>query len=201
MGKHLLLTGFSCTGKTSMGRAAFQGAVIDSDDKILEWVASNTRQEFEHIYQIYMECGRPRAIELIEHAESALIARWAEDTTPKVVSLGPGFPFRENWVRLRLMGHVVLFQRPPEVIYDRLKKRREEIFEECPDAKRHDNWDVHVMVDEHRNEYPRHEAVRRIAQQLVDREEFYRDNDAELCTDDSEQAKNQLQAIWARING
>ena len=38
MKTHLLLIGFSCTGKTSLGGEAFPGEIIDSDKELLKWI-------------------------------------------------------------------------------------------------------------------------------------------------------------------
>ena len=131
--KHLLLIGFGCTGKTSLGRSAFQGEnVIDSDDKILKWIETTQQEKFDHIYQIYIRKGREEAIRLIQQAEQALITKWAGETSRKLISLGPGFPFREGWSRLRARSHVILFRRSPQGIYESFKERRKAIFTRVP---------------------------------------------------------------------
>ena len=82
------------------------------------------------------------------------------------------------------------------MIYDSLKERRDVLFTQCPEAKLHDNWDVGVMVDEQRTEYPPQVAVSNISGVLAEREHYYRDNDAEVNTDDWRQAKIKLRDIW-----
>lgn len=202
MKKHFLLIGFSCTGKTSLGRLVFQDSkveVIDSDKKLFEWIERNRQKKYDHIYKIYMDIGREQAISLIEQAEEALIAEWADDRLPKVISLGPGFPLRKNWSRLRMVSNVVLLRQSPQEIYKGLKKRREKIFKECPDAKRHDNWDVGVMVDEDGTEYKPQEAINKIADLLDEREQYYKDHDEEVNTDNFDQAKTHLEDIWKKF--
>ncbi len=209
MKKHFLLIGFSCTRKTSLCRSIFEGSevevidseveVIDSDDAMLEWIKRTRQKKYNHIYEIYMDLGRKQAISLIEQAEEALIVKWADDKTPKVISLGPGFPIRKNWPLLRAVSNVVLLRRSPQGIYDGLKDRREDTFEKCPDAKGHDNWDVGVMVDKNGTEYDRQEAINKIAELLAEREQYYKDRDEEVYTDDFNQAKNQLQAFLKRL--
>lgn len=59
MKKHLLLIGFSCTGKTSLGKRAFANAsIVDSDDELLDWIAKTTGNRFNHIYELFMNIGR-----------------------------------------------------------------------------------------------------------------------------------------------
>jgi shikimate kinase len=182
--KHFLLIGFSCTGKTHLGEQAFgKETVIDSDKEVWRWVANKENQQFDHIYEIYMRLGRDRALSLIKEAEKALIDKWADDTSRKVISLGPGFPLHvrggpsgcghEHWERLRAKSDVVLLSKSVDGIYDGMKKRREKIFEACPEAKKHDNWDVGVMVDGDRTEFSKDDAVSKIEQLLKDREVFY----------------------------
>jgi shikimate kinase len=198
--KHLLLIGFSCTGKTSLGGLAFPNAnVIDSDREILRWIERTRQKKYDHLYEVYMGSGREQAISMIKQAEEALIADWADDEGPKIISIGPGFPLRQNWSRLRAVSNVVLFRRSAQGIYESLKGRREEIFKQRPDAKLHDNWDVGVMVDERRVEYTPQVAVTRIVGLLAEREPSYKDCDEEVNTDDREQAKIQLLAIWKKI--
>lgn len=154
MKTHLLLIGFSCTGKTSLGQEAFgEDTVLDSDDELRKWIGNKEGLYFDHVYEIYMKLGRDRALPLIEEAEKALVDRWADDTSPMIIGLGPGFPFRDNWVRFRAISHVVLFKRSPHDIYKSMKKRRNAIFGSCPEAKKHDNWDVGVIGDEYRREF------------------------------------------------
>ena len=124
MKTHLLLIGFSCTGKTSLGKKAFEEALLDSDDELLKWIENKEGQPFCHVYEIYMRPGRDRALRLIEEAEKALIDRWAGDTNRKIISLGPGFPLRGDWKQLRDMSYVVLFRRSPQGIYDCMTERR-----------------------------------------------------------------------------
>jgi hypothetical protein len=73
--------------------------------------------------------------------------------------------------------------------------RRETIFSECPAAKDHDNWDIGVIVDENRTEFPREDAIRNIERLLAQREKFYSDNDLSLNTEDQESATTKLRAL------
>jgi len=201
MKKHLLLIGFSCTGKTSLGSKVFKDSnIIDSDKEIRNWIKKSTDKQYEHIYNIYMDNGRDHAIGLIEQAEEELITRWAIDQEFKIISLGPGFPFRKGWPSLRKISNVILFRRPPEGIYKSLIERREGIFKECPEAKQHDNWDIGVIVNKHRVEYERREAISNITAILDERERYYKDNDAEINTDNWERAKARLQEIWKQFS-
>ena len=50
MKTHFLLIGFSCTGKTSLGKQAFGEEVLDSDDELLKWICKEKHQYFNHIY-------------------------------------------------------------------------------------------------------------------------------------------------------
>jgi shikimate kinase len=194
MKTHLLLIGFSCTGKTYLGEQAFgKDTVTDSDDEVLTWVGNKENQHFDHVYEIYMRLGRPRALSLIAEAEKALIDKWAVETSRKVISLGPGFPLHENWGRLRANSHVVLLRKSPQGIYKRMKERRKNIFELCPEATGHDNWDVDVIVDEHRNEFSKEVAVGKIEKLLEDREDYY-SHDEEIVTDD-DNALNKLKEL------
>lgn len=180
---HLLLIGFSCTGKTYLGRKAFGETVIDSDDEVREWIGHKENQEFENVYKIYMRLGRERAINLIEEAENALIQRWANDTQGRVISLGPGVPLRARWKQLRDVSFVVLLSTSPDRIYERMRQRRDRIFNCCPKAREFDNWDVGVIVDENRQEFPKEVAVSKIEKLLTTRAS-YRDHDTEIDTDD-----------------
>ncbi len=196
MDKHLLLTGFSCTGKTFLGKRAFESdAIVDSDDAVLDWIAKKTGNCFDHIYELFMNLGREKALTLIAEGEKALIAKWADDPTPKIISLGPGFPLHSNWQQLRKVSRVVLLRRPAEDIYERFLSRRSSIFNECPSAKDHDNWDIGVIVDEHRTEYPREVAIKNIEHLLTEREQRYSDNDLDLNTEDTESAAKELRAL------
>jgi shikimate kinase len=202
MKTHLLLIGFSCTGKTYLGEKAFgKDSVIDSDDEVRKWIGNKEEKHFDHVYEIYTSLGRKRALTLIEEAENALIDRWADDTCRKVICLGPGFPLRgKNWGRLRANAHVVLLRKSPHGIYERMKKRREEIFKCCPNAKEHDNWDVGVIVDEDRKEFSKEIAVSKIQQLLNDREIYYRDHDAEIDTDNDnalQKLKQLKSSFWS----
>ncbi|HEY1803915.1 MAG TPA: hypothetical protein VGG45_05495 [Terracidiphilus sp.] len=191
MKTHFLLIGFSCTGKTSLGKKAF-GEVIDSDDVVRAWIEDKEKQRFDHVYEIYIRLGRTRALSLIEEVEKALIDKWANDTSPKTISLGPGFPLRKNWARLRAISYVVLFRRSPQGIYDSLMERREKTFECCPEAKGHDNWDVDVIVDANRTEFTKEVAISNIQRLLDERESVYRDHDAEVVTDNALQKLKEL---------
>lgn len=194
------MIGFSCTGKTSLGSSVFQDSrIIDSDDEILKWIKKNTHKRYDHIYEIYLSNGRDQAIKLIEKAEEALIAKWANDRRQLIISLGPGFPFRSGWQHLRAVSNVILFNRSPQGIYQSLKERRERVFKQCPEAKNFDNWDVGVMVDEHCNEYPQQVAVSKITRLIDDRKQYYMDNDVEINTDDWERAKIELRTIWESL--
>lgn len=196
MKTHFLLIGFSCTGKTSLGGEAFPGEIIDSDKELLEWIGEKEGQLFSHVYEIYMKLERDPAISLIEKAEEALIDKWANDTSPKTISLGPGFPFRNNWARLRAVSYVVLFRRSPHGIYDSLMKRREKTFKCCPEAKKHDNWDVDVIVDANRTEFTKEVAISNIQRLLEERESVYRCNDAEVVTDSALQKLKELASAF-----
>lgn len=179
---HCLLIGFSCTGKTFLGRKAFGREILDSDDELLNWICREKHQYFKHVYEIYMKLDRDPAISLITEAEEALIAEWAHDTTRKTISLGPGFPLRDNWESLRKISYVILFRSSPQSIYDHLAARRDEIFKCCPEAEKIDNWDFDVMRDKDRL-FSKDEAVSHIQNLLSERESKYRDNDAEIVTD------------------
>jgi shikimate kinase len=193
---HFLLIGFSCTGKTSLGRSALRDAnIIDSDDEVLKWIERNTRKRYAHIFEIYMRTCRDDAISLIERAEESLILEWIDEPKLKTISLGPGFPLRRSWPRLRAVSFVVLFRRSAEGIYDSLKERREKVFKDCPEAKDYDNWDVGVMVDEYRTEYTRACAIGKISALLAERQHYYQDNDDKVDTDKPD-AGTQLQDIW-----
>jgi shikimate kinase len=181
--RHLLFIGFSCTGKTSLGRKIFGARVIDSDDQILTWVAKAGGGNFDNIYRLYMTNGRKVAIEWITKAEEALIGIWSDEANPMIISLGPGFPLQKTWLQLRAVSYVVLFRRPAEGVYESLKKRRAKIFEECPEAREHDNWDVDVIVNEQRREFSRDEAIANIKRMFAAREKFYGDHDLEIRTD------------------
>lgn len=198
MKKHLLLTGFSCTGKTTLGQKAFANAsIIDSDDVLLDWIADRTGNRFSNIYTLFITLGRDKALTSITEAERALIAKWAEDSNGKVISLGPGFPLHDNWPELRAVSHVVLLRRSAASIYDSFMSRRKEIFDKCPVAKNHDNWDIGVIVDEHRMEYPRKVAIRNIERLLVEREARYSNNDLDLNTDNRVSAAEKLREFGA----
>ena len=73
--------------------------------------------------------------------------------------------------------------------------RRKKIFIECPAAKNHDNWDIGVIVDEHRKEFSRDVAIKNIEQLLTEREPFYRDNDLDLNTENQLSAVEKLKAL------
>jgi shikimate kinase len=188
--RHLLFIGFSCTGKTSLGRKVFDARVIDSDDQILTWISVAGGGEFDNIYKLYITHGRKAAIEWITKAEEALIGIWSDNANPMIISLGPGFPLRNNWSQLRVVSHVVLFRRSPENIYQSFIDRREGtpekkgIFQVCPDAKNFDSWDVGVIVDEQRRKYFRDEAIENIKRIVAERENFYGDHDLEIRTDE-----------------
>lgn len=200
MKRHLLLIGFSCTGKTSLGEKAFEDrSVLDSDDEVLAWIENATGNRFDHIYQVYMGFGRDKALTLIANAEQALIAKWALDSHCKIISLGPGFPLHQNWSELRAISHVVLFRRSAKRIYDSLKKRRSGIFRDCPEAKRFDNWDVGVIVDSDRREYSPQVAIANIRRLLAERERYYQDNETEVDTDNWEDARRKLAALKGSI--
>ncbi len=192
----LLLIGFSCTGKTTLAKAAFPNdQLVDSDDAVCQWVARHTDEPLTHIYEIYMQFGRDRALELIERAETALIHQWAIDGGSVIISLGPGFPLRENWGELRQKSKVALFRLPAPDIYERLCRRRQEIFSQCPAAMEHDNWDVDVVVDRHGQLLPQATAIASIERLLEEREPFYSDNNVELDTTDRDAALCTLQAL------
>jgi shikimate kinase len=196
MKTHFLLIGFSCTGKTSLGGEAFPGEIIDSDKELLKWIGQKEGQPFSHVYEIYMKLGRDPALSRIIEAEEALIDKWASDTSPKIISLGPGFPLRKNWARLHAISFVVLFRRSPQGIYDSLMKRREKIFECCPEAKKHDNWDVGVIVDEYKREFSKEVAISNIQSILDERESVYRYHDAEVVTDNALQKLKELASAF-----
>jgi len=73
-----------------------------------------------------------------------------------------------------------------------MKERREKIFASCPEAKRHDNWDVGVMVDDNRIEFSQEVAITNIQRLLDEREKYYRDNDGEVETDNRDAALREL---------
>jgi shikimate kinase len=200
MKTHLLLIGFSCTGKTSVGREAFgEGTVLDSDDELLKWIGNKEGQRFDHVYEVFMRLGRDSALRQIEEAEKALVDTWSRDATRKIISLGPGFPLRDNWARLRAISHVVLFRRSPDKIYESLKGRRKEIFDSCPSAKEHDNWDIGVIVDKRRREFTQENAISKIRQLLNERERYYQDNDTEVDTNNRDDALQNLTLVQIRF--
>jgi shikimate kinase len=202
MKTHLILIGFSCTGKTTLGKEVFgKDSIIDSDEKVREWIGAKEGRPFDHVYEVYMRLGRPKALRLIDHAENALIDVWAGDTKAKVISVGPAFPLRKNWPRLRDASYVVLFRKSAPAIYEDMKDRRRRIFESCPDAKNYDNWDVGVMVDELRQEFSQDEAIRNILDLLAKREQYYRHNNAEVVTDNREAALKKLNEIKLAFEG
>ena len=213
MKKHLLLTGFSCTGKTHFAKKAFgEAGIIDSDDEILEYIIkARGHGHYDHIYEIFMGYGRKTALELIKEAEESLCAKWtkwASDADFRIISVGPSFPSRENWKDLQKVSHVVLLEKSPELIYDRFLKRRGELFEKCPKAEDDDSWDIDVMVKGPRQVCTRDEAIKNIKDRLQEREGDYRKCDDTLCTDDAD-AKEQeakklikrLQEIKAKLDG
>jgi shikimate kinase len=193
--RHLLFMGFSCTGKTSLGRKIFGARVIDSDDQLLTWIAEAGGGKFDNIYKLYITHGRKGAIEWITKAEEALIGIWSQEANPMIISLGPGFPLRKNWSQLRAISYVVLFQRSSQGIYDSFKKRRSKIFEECSDARGHDNWDVEIMVDMHGKEFPPDQAIANIERTVSEREIYYNDCDEKINTDLGRSAETQLEKL------
>ncbi len=198
--KHLLLIGFSCTGKTTLAKRVFEkDMILDSDGEVRRLVEINQGKEFKHIYRIYMELGHAKANQLIEQSEKDLINRWVTDRKKKVLSLGPGFPLRDNWKDLRCKNYVVLLRRSPDGIYEGFKKRRENTFNECPQAKDYDNWDVNVLVDDQRKEFPRDRAIMNIKGLLEERENFYEDNDEEIYTDDQDEAIQKLITVKEKL--
>ena len=62
-------------------------------------------------------------------------------------------------------------------------------------ARQHDNWDVDVIVDNQRGEYPRENAIRNIQKRLDERTAAYGNNDDVLVTDDRDAAIKKLTAI------
>jgi shikimate kinase len=191
---HLLLIGFSCTGKTSLGKAAFGESMIDSDKALRAWIGDKEQQHFQHGDEIF-KLGRPRALTLIAEGEKALIDRWVKDATRHVISLGPGFPTRDNWSELRAISYVVLFKRSPEAIYQCYKARRARLFCCRPEAKERDNWDVGIMVDDNRREFPEQEAISNIQRELDNLKKHYDDNDAEIVTEDETDALQKIQDL------
>jgi shikimate kinase len=103
----------------------------------------------------------------------------------RVVSLGPGFPLRDKWEQLRDVSYVILLTKSPDRIYERMKERREKIFNRCPKAKEYDNRDIGVIVGEDRQEFPREVAVGKI-KALLDGRPIYREHDAEILADDGD---------------
>ena len=214
MKKHLLLIGFSCTGKTSLGRKAFGSEqIIDSDRELRRWLWTKKKKKYCHVYEIFMDGDISDRIKLHEDAndliiegEQALIKNWTHDKQHKIISLGPGFPLRDNWDKLRSIGHVVLFRRSALGIYESLIVRRRDIFEECPEAEQYDNWDVDVIVNKRGEEYSRAEAISNIERHISAREPYYSDNSDnrtnydEVCTDDKEEALNTLKRIRATLD-
>ncbi len=189
------MIGFSCTGKTSLGTQVFGEDILDSDKELRQWIGNKEGQPFAHVYEIFMKLGRKRALAVIQGAENALIDRWAGDTRRLIISLGPGFPFRDNWVRLRAISKVVLFRKSPQGIYSGMKERREKIFADCPEAKSHDNWDVGVIVDDNRTELSQEVAIMNIQRLLDERENYYRDNDGVVETDNRNAALRELKKL------
>lgn len=197
----MLFIGFSCTGKTSISKKVFGiQSIQDSDDEVRRWIEDSQFKKFDNIFKIYMHLGRDEANRLIEMAEEALINNWANDDTKRIISLGPGFPFRNNWIQLRKQSYVVLLRRSPEMIYTSLKKRRDDIFKAFPEAKEYDNWDVDVLVDNHKREFSQRDAIMNIKNLITQREEFYRDNDKEICTDKVEIAIKSFESLKIELN-
>ncbi len=201
MRTHLLLTGFSCTGKTSVAREAFgEQNVIDSDGEMLKWVEENKQKRFDKIYEIFIRLGRGAALALIEEAENALVDKWVEEASSRIISIGPGIPLRrDKWENLRAISYVVCFKRPAEAIYDGLAKRREAIFRCCPEAANCDNWDIGVMVGENKQPFAREVAISKIQDLLAERSQFYGDNDTEIDIDTLENAKLKLRELKASV--
>jgi shikimate kinase len=202
MKTHMLLIGFSCTGKTRVGRCAFGKAnILDSDKEVLSWIQDNKQQNFDHIYEIFMRLERSPALALIEEAENALVNRWIGESSTNIISIGPGIPLRPlNWKPLRAISWVVCFKRSPEAIYESLVERRQSIFLPCPEAEKCDNWDIGVMVDEHRQRFSREVAISKISELLANRERCYGDNDAEIVinnTDAWDSATRKLKELRA----
>ena len=194
----ILLIGFSCTGKTYLSRKALEGKSIDSDILVRERVGKKLGRQFDHIYKFYIEIGRVKANQEIEQAETSIIADLIEDSNYKIISLGPGFPLRPNWPILRDKSSVILFKRSAKGIYDGFIKRRSKIFQACSKARESDNWDVRIIVDENRKEYPREQAIKNIKRTIKERERGYNDNDFIIDTDDQEAAIEKLREFYRK---
>ncbi len=115
MKKNIFITGFSGSGKTSVGKAAARRLgwlFVDTDDLVVE-------QAGKSIDEVFAEGGEP----LFRKLERVCIARAASGER-RVVSTGGGLPMdARNRLAMEQNGIIVCLEARPETIHARLEKQ------------------------------------------------------------------------------
>lgn len=113
-GKHIILTGFMGSGKSSIGiKLSYRlKRVLLDTDKLIE------KKENKSISEIFETFGEA----YFREQETILLEKLQEETGPRIISVGGGTPMREeNRTLLKALGIVIYLQVTPETVYERLK--------------------------------------------------------------------------------
>ena len=124
--KHIILTGFMGSGKTSVGiRLSYRlrRAFVDTD-RLIE------REQGKAISDIFAQDGE----EVFRKMETQMLRKLAGLKETQIISTGGGLPVRaENRPLLKALGTVVYLKVSPETVYERLRDDTSRPLLQCAD--------------------------------------------------------------------
>lgn len=155
MGKTVVLVGFSCSGKSTVGEEIEKKFltnidILDSDKMISAKYGSD-------IAEIFLNHEREDAVALIEGEERKILDEIHPKGNPCLVVAGPNLVLRDpQWEDFLARNNPVVFylQVSPKMCYDRLKGRHDTYVKKYANHPRRDrigSWNKGILcdVDEH----------------------------------------------------
>lgn len=124
--KHIILTGFMGSGKTSVGiRLSYRlRRAFGDTDRLIE------REQGKTVSDIFAQDGE----EAFREMETQMLRKLAGLKEPQIISTGGGLPVRaENRPLLKALGTVVYLRVSPETVYERLQDDTSRPLLQCAD--------------------------------------------------------------------
>lgn len=180
MSKTVVLVGFSCSGKSTVGKAiakackeaAFPVELRDSDEEI-------GKANGGSIADIFVAKGRPAAIALIEDGERSFLNSLKPSDSPRLVVTGPNFPLREpEWSHFLTRVDPIAYwlQVEPNTVYSRLKRRHDKYRKKFDGEPNNGCWNEGILCDFTNGRWldlEREEALRRLPKFMERQVELY----------------------------
>ena len=153
--KTVVLVGFSCAGKTTVGKAvkARWGVEVRESDVTIASPESQGEPHpgDPHVYKVFFAHGRERALELIEQREREFLRELKPSSAAQLVVTGPAVPSRiPDWEDMiaRVRPEFVYLELTPDEALGGLFERRA-THAAIPDVARHPlfgSWDEGVTT-------------------------------------------------------